>query len=210
MKTLLTGGSGLLGQELQKYIDCYAPSSKKLDITKRKTLKGEYDFIIHCAAYTDVVRAEKEPSKCLDINVRGILNLLYAFPDVPFVYISSEYAKNPVNFYSHTKRLAEEIIELAGEGYYGIPYFIIRTLFKPNPFPYKKAFSDQWTCGDEVNIIAPLIAKKIKKWDKVHINSIYVGTGRKRIIDIACKSNPNIKPCSIKDVKGVKLPSDYI
>ena len=206
---LITGGSGLLGQELRKYIKCDAPTSKELDITKPETLKGSYELIIHCAAYTDVAKAEKEPTECLRVNVMGTLNLLRAFPDTPIVYISSEYAKEPVNFYSYTKLLAEEVISAYGMGYEGISYLIIRTLFKPDVWEWDNAFIDSWTQGDSVSIIAPLIAKQIKEWDRVHLKEIYVGTGRKRIYDIAIKSKPNVRPSSIKEIKSVKLPTDY-
>jgi dTDP-4-dehydrorhamnose reductase len=209
----LTGGSGLLGTELQKYLECDAPTHKQVDITDSgiKGSKGIYDLIIHCAAYTDVVLAEKEPTKCLDINVFGTLNLLRAFPEVPFVYISSEYVKNPVNFYSKTKQLAEEIIELESMPYEGgRSYLIIRTLFKPNPFPWDKAFIDQYTQGDYANIIAPLIVKEIKKWNKINSKIVYVGTGRKTIYELAIRTKPGVKKVSVNDIKEVKLPKDYL
>jgi len=208
-RRLLTGGSGLLGQYLQKYIECYAPSHDELDITNPKTLKGDFDLIISCAAYTDVPRAEKEARKCLDINVSGTINLLNAYPNTPIAYISSEYAKNPVNMYAYSKKLSEDIIMLSKR-----PFLIIRTLFKPVPFPFKKAFVDQWTQGDEITVIAPMIAKAIAAWKDIWnmrtSELIYAGTGRKRIIDIARKSNPNVKECSVDDIKDVVLPKDYI
>ena len=59
-KTLLLGGSGLLGTEIQRLVNVYAPSHKQLDFTKCRTPKGEFDLIIHSGAYTDVVKAETE------------------------------------------------------------------------------------------------------------------------------------------------------
>lgn len=207
-RILLTGGSGLLAHYLRGEFDFDAPPSSVLDITKFETIKGQYDLIIHCAAYTDVVKAEKEPSKCFNVNVIGTLNMLNAFPGVPFVYISSEYANNPVNFYSWTK-LAGELSVIASRR----RHLIIRTLFKPVPFPFDKAFGDQWTQGDEITIIAPLIAGAIIAWNDIWMRrsseTIYIGTGRKRIIDIARKSNPNVGECSVDDIKDVVLPKDY-
>ena len=68
MKVLLTGGSGLLGQaiikELEKNnINYYAPSSELLNIRKEKDFSRNIDLynpdvIIHCAAYTNVDKAE--------------------------------------------------------------------------------------------------------------------------------------------------------
>lgn len=208
-RTLLTGGSGLLGTEIQKHVRVYAPSHRELDFVKCRTPKGEFDLIVHSGAYTDVVKAEVERIQCLEANVNGTFNLLRTYPGVPFVYISSEYAKKPVNHYSWTKKIAEDIVKTLGEGKTGSPYLIIRTLFKPVPFPFKKAFVDQWTRGDEVTIIAPLIIRAIRRWNKITNKLIYVGTGRKRIIDIARKSRPDVGEMWVDEIEGVRLPTDY-
>lgn len=211
---LLTGGSGLLGQELQKYLDCDAPTHKELDITNLDSVKKffkdkHYDLIIHCAAYTDVIGAEKNPIECADVNINGTFNLLL-HTESPFVYISSEYAKNPVNFYAKTKEIAEYFVDCFSMGYEGVPSLIIRTSFCKNPWPYDNAFIDSWTKGDYIDIIAPMIAKAIKSWDRIHGNLIHVGTTRKRVYDIAIKSKPNVRPSSIKEIKDVRIPSDYL
>ena len=200
---ILTGGSGLLGKKLQKYTTCLAPSHTELDITKPETLKGDPDFIIHCAAYTDVTKAETDKKGCFDVNVMGTVNLLKAYPNAIFIYISSEYANKPVNYYSETKRAGELAVEAMAK-----TYLIIRTLFKPNPFPYTKAFYDQYTQGDYVDVIAPLIAKEIKTF--IPNRTIYVGTGRKTMLELAQVSKPHIPATSVRLVKGVKLPNDYI
>lgn len=205
MKILFIGGSGLLGTEIQKYLSLYAPSHKQLDIVKQITLSEKFDLIIHAAAYTDVVKAEKEKNQCYLVNVTGTINLLKAFIDTPFVYISSEYAKKPANYYAQTKKLAE--IEVKKRK---APYLIIRTLFKPNPFPFPKAFIDQYTQGDYVHIIAPLIAKEIEKWDKKTSKTVYVGTGRKTVYNLAKRTRPDVLPISINEITTVKIPSDYI
>ena len=200
---LLTGGSGTLGTELQKHIKCYAPSHKELDITQWITKKPNIDLIIHCAAYIDVTKAEVEKEKCFTVNVFGTMNILKAYPNTPFVYISSEYAHNPVNYYSETKLAGETAVKALNNH-----HLIIRTLFKAVPYPYDQAFIDKWTCGDEVTIIAPMIVKAIKEWNHKS-KSIYIGTGRKTFYDIAIKSKPDIKKCYIKDFKDIVLPTDY-
>ena len=201
---LLTGGSGLLGRELRKYIECEAPSHKSLDITDPVTFNGKYDTIIHCAAYTEVTLAETNRWQCFSVNVEGTINLLKDYRNTRFVYISSEYANNPVNFYSKTKLAGELAVEA-----YCDNYLIVRTLFKPKPFPWNKAFFDQYTQGDYVDVIAPLIANQIKNWDGAS-KIIYVGTGRKTMLELAQKTKPLIIACSVKDVKGVTLPKDYL
>jgi dTDP-4-dehydrorhamnose reductase len=205
MKTFLTGGSGTLGTELQKYLKCEAPTREQFDITDSSIIisEGHFDLVIHCAAYIDVARAEVEKEKCFKTNVLGTINLLRIFHDIPFVYISTEHAHNPVNYYSDTKLAGEIAVKALSKN-----YLIIRTLFKAVPYPYDQAFIDRYTCGDEVTVIAPLIVKEIRKWDRKS-KTIYVGTGRKTFYDIAVKSKPGIKKCSYKDIKGVVLAPDY-
>ncbi len=184
------------------HIKAEKPSHKELDITKPIKVK-EYDLIIHCAAYTDVEKAETEREQCFNVNYHGTVNLLKAYPYTPFVFISTEYANNPVNFYSHTKLMAEKKVMEHPH------YLIIRTLFKPIPWKYDNAFIDQWTMGDEVIVIASLIEQAIEDWDKWISKTIYIGTGRKRIYDIAIKSKPNVKPSLTTDIKTVRIPQDY-
>lgn len=216
MRILLTGGSGLLGKHLvpllKKHdgdghmfprIEIDTPTHKELDLTGSMG-KGEYDLVIHCAAYTNVMKAEIERDKCFDVNVMGPLRLAKVYKDVPFVYISSEYAHNPINHYSVTKWLGELVAnELADK------CLIIRTLFKPTPFPYVKAFKDQYTTGDYVDVIAPLIADKILSWVGSESEMDHIGTGRKTIYELALRTKPDVLPGSVDAITSVKLPKDY-
>ncbi len=192
-------GDGTMFQRIEVDI----PTHEELDITQPITPK-EYDLVIHAAAYTDVVGAQTEFSKCVDVNVMGTINLARAYSHIPFVYISSEYAHNPVNNYSVTKWLGELAAnELANR------CLIIRTLFKPTPFPYPKAFIDQWTQGDYVDKIAFLITEDILNWYGSKSDMIYTGTGRKTIYNLAKKTRPGVLPCSVDDITEVQLPKDY-
>lgn len=203
---LLTGGSGLLGRYLK--IEADRPSHEDFDITNLKPPFKEYEAIIHCAAYTDVQKSELEKQKCFDINVTGTLNLLETYPGVPIVYISSEYAAYPNNFYSWTKKWAEDLIRLRPKG----SYLILRTLFKATPWPFEKAFVDQWTQGDYVDVIAPLIDEAIKRFFQGNLlrgrEANYIGTGRKTIYQLARRTKPDVIPNSIKDME-ISIPADY-
>lgn len=206
-KILLTGGSGLLGTELQKInnhpeVEIYAPSHKEFDITAPIMPNYRPDIVIHAAAYTDLIGAERDRELCNKINVDGTINLVRMFPFVYFVYISTEYVTHPfLNYYSYTKAVAEDVVKEH------ISHLIIRTLFKPRPFPHKRAFVDQYTRGDYVDVIAPLIFERILALDTGIAN---VGTGRKTIYELARQSNPEVGKMSLSEVSEVRLPHDYI
>ncbi len=199
---LLTGAKGKLGTELQKHQHFFAPERRLMDITKPGQWPTDVDMIVHCAAYTDVTNAEKNHRACFDTNVTGTLNLVDYYSKIPFVYISSEYAHKPANFYSLTKSLAEQIVTTHPN------YLIIRTLFKERPWKYPFAFKDKWTLGDYIDVIAEKIIKEINGWDGKS-KMVYVGTGRKTYFDLALETNPDVIGNSIKDIKGVKIPQDY-
>ncbi|MCP3684953.1 MAG: sugar nucleotide-binding protein [bacterium] len=213
MKILLTGGSGLLGTELQKLmVFAYAPSHQEMDITNWVSVynyfeKKKIDLVVHCAAYTAVEKSEKEKVKCWQTNVDGTRVLA---EKVNMIYISTEYVfdgtqgnyeeddvPNPTNYYSLTK--------VGGEIATKDRDTIIRCIFKPRPWKYKAAFTDQWTSGDYVNIIAQEIVYAISMWQ--HLPRIlHIGTGRKSIYDLASQTR-EVKKISRK-IAGTELPKD--
>ena len=153
---LLTGSKGNLGTELQKHLQAEEFIG---DFTKpiKKDKEGKYDLIIHMGAYTDVAKAETDSEECFRNNVWGTFNLVKTYLDIPFVYISTEYANKPLGIYASSKAIAESVVTMHSH------YLIIRTLFKPTPWPFETAYIDQYTQGDYVDVIAKLIADKIKK-----------------------------------------------
>jgi len=90
-----------------------------------KTLK----WIINCAAYTDVERAEDEEELCASINARGPLNLavIAACLGACLLHVSTDYVfdgtsqspykedskTNPLNAYGRTKAKGEELVRSA-------------------------------------------------------------------------------------------------
>jgi len=201
MKYLCTGGSGKLGTELRKYLKGEYPNHQELDVT-RPFVIPECDVVIHMASYTNVDKAEEEPFECFRTNVLGTYRLLEEVANKPFVFISSEHSRAR-GVYFESKLIGEMLVENLTKH-----HLIIRTLFKPNPWPWKYAFTDQITQGDYVDVIAPLIAKTIQEWDFKSKN-ILVGTGRKSIFNLAKRTRPDVKPNSVKDL-GLERPSDYL
>lgn len=205
-RILITGGTGKLGIELKKHLDGHYVGSQDLDFTK-KIEKEDYDLILHIGAYTDVRKAEtEEAEKCFQVNTYGTFNLVQTYKDVPFIYISTEYAKNPIGVYALTKKLGEEVVKTHPN------HLIIRTLFKPNPFPFDKAYIDQYTQGDYVDVIAKLLAERVESWDRKTSGLEYLGTGRKTMFELAKHTRPDVEPNSVEDYikkTGVQIPKDY-
>lgn len=201
MRILLTGGSGKLGTELQKLRKFdYVPTHEEMDITDFDSVAMymadlEIDLIVHAAAYTNVLQAETDRLACYETNVAGTENL--SLMASPMLYISSEYAAFPdLNHYSLTKRIAERYADKS-----------LRLVFKPRPFPHERAFIDQFTSGDYVDVIAREVNTAI---DLVKILPpiLNIGTGRKSIYDLAKQTRPDIQPMSRTEVKGVEIPPD--
>lgn len=205
-KILITGGTGRLAFELKKILEGDFVGIEHWDFTY-PIKKGKYDIVLHMGAFTDVKKAEYEPHKCFQTNAYGTFNMVQTYKDTPFVYISTEYAKNPLGVYAMTKRLGEEIVKIHPR------YLIIRTLFKPRPFPFPEAYVDQYTQGDYVDVIAKVIKDIVLNWDREKSGLVYAGTGRKTIFKLAKKTRPDVKPNYVDDYNkkiGMNLiPKDY-
>lgn len=203
LKIWMTGARGKLGQELTK---CLQVDTRRIDITK-EVPKFNFDLIIHAAAYTDVAMAEVNLNKCFLTNVNGTFNVVRTYKDTPFVYISTEYAKHPLGVYAITKYLGEEVVRQ-----FCPHYLILRTLFKPNPWPFPYAYEDQYTQGDYVDVIAELIANKVKSWDKQTSETCLIGTGRKTMLELARRTRTDVLPNSVTEQRkkaGDIIPYDY-
>jgi len=81
---------------------------------------------------------------------------------------------------------------------------VIRTSFCEKQFPYEKAFVDQYTSRDYIDIICPLILEQAFS-DKTGV--VHVGTERKTVFDLAKKRKPNVKKLLRSEV-NFKVPRD--
>lgn len=133
---LVTGVSGQLGYDVVRELnkrgiyDILTLTSSDLDITDRRLVKkviDEYapEVIFHCAAYTNVDKAEEDKETCFKVNVEGTKNIVDAARDVDakLIYISTDYVfdgrkdglyettdeVNPKNVYGISKAVSEKI-----------------------------------------------------------------------------------------------------
>ncbi|CDG49677.1 dTDP-4-dehydrorhamnose reductase [Cardinium endosymbiont of Bemisia tabaci] len=146
---LVTGSGGQLGVALQdtfKARPFFAPifcSKFMLDITDGSQIEAcirahSVRYIINCAAYTNVQRAEQEAATCFKVNSlgAGCLAALAAKYGIVLFHISTDYVfgltkgrplspndpTDPLNQYGQSKRAGEQMVAARATHFY-----IIRT-----------------------------------------------------------------------------------
>jgi len=178
----LIGNKGMLGNDVEKLLKerelTYWGSDKEVDIDDYKALEKfgkdkKVKWIINCAGYTKVDKAEEEIDEAFRINKDGVRNiaLFSAKMQIRLIHISTDYVfdgqqegravtyrednkTNPINIYGKSKLAGEEEIKkILAE------YFIIRTAWlyglQGNNFVYTmlrllkerdvvKVIEDQW------------------------------------------------------------------
>lgn len=134
INVLILGSSGQLGSQFEstKKINFIKFNKHKCDINNynllKKTLKKfKLNFIINCAAFTNVDLAEKKNLlDCYNVNVNGIFNIIECIKKtkIKLIHISTDYVFNgekesyyseddfcdPINVYGRSKFFAEKII----------------------------------------------------------------------------------------------------
>ena len=218
---LITGGAGKLGTAIAKLLpDAIVATRTNFDITDAIALsnfldahKG-VDTIIHCAAMISPPKIKENPSEATRANIIGTALLSNACfeRNIRLVYISTDYVFSgdngnykessellPQNKYAWSKLGGECAVQMLDN------FVIIRLSFGPDIFPYKAAFTDQFTSRES----ASAIALKIKQIACSNFNGIiHIGGTRKSVFDYALSLGAeNIEQISIKDM-SVKMPVD--
>jgi len=103
---LITGAKGQLGQEFKRLKDTFDGNMiltdvGEIDICSLESIKTylsgiELDYIVNCAAYTNVRDAEIEREKSLLINSFGVKNLVNYCErkKIKLIHISTDYVYN--------------------------------------------------------------------------------------------------------------------
>lgn len=137
MKLLVTGVKGQLGHDIvnecnNRNIEAVGVDVEEMDITDAGKVaevikSGNYNAVIHCAAWTAVDKAEDEVELCTKVNVDGTRNIANICKelDIPMMYFSTDYVfdgqgetewkeydeRYPLNVYGQTKYEGELIVE---------------------------------------------------------------------------------------------------
>ncbi len=220
-RILFTGGSGLLGSAFRRIRPAYDyPSETDFDVTDYPGMedylrRGAYTTIFHAAAFTSPPKIDADPLRALEVNVAGTANVvrLAMAHRLKLVYVSTDYVfrgdrglyqeedeLHPVNKYAWSKLGGECAVRLYDDS------LIMRTTFGPVPFPYPKAFVDQWTSRESVDVIAGLMAELV---DRDARGVVHVGGERKTVYEYAVALDPArpIGKLSIGDA-GFSAPAD--
>tara|TARA_Y100000994_G_scaffold248667_1_gene257133 strand:- start:540 stop:1406 length:867 start_codon:yes stop_codon:yes gene_type:complete len=142
-KILIIGANGQLGSTLEKYLtkyyEVYATSymsKDPLDVTNRKKLDAvistiKPNYVINCAAFTNVDKNETDRKYAYSVNVGGIKNIISATnKDIKIIHISTDYIfdglkesykendiPNPLNYYGKLKLESENILKSSNRSF---------------------------------------------------------------------------------------------
>lgn len=113
---LVTGSKGQLGNEIQVLAPAYPQFNfiftdvEELDICKREVVDGFFsenkiDFLINCAAYTAVDKAEDDEEKCYQINKDAVeyLGEASACHGVKMLHVSTDYVFDGKSYIPYTE-----------------------------------------------------------------------------------------------------------
>ena len=239
MKVLVTGSNGMLGQDLCPILKnanytVIKTDVAEMDITNSDEVESvilaeKPDIVIHCAAYTNVDKAEEDIETARLINAVGTENIAKscAKNDCTMVYISTDYvfAGNgtkpykptdktaPLNNYGLTKFEGEEAVRKHCKKYYiartswlyGIyGKNFVETMISLANKPELKVVDDQLGCPtwtvELSNGIIKLLEEK-KPFGAYHIcgSGFTSWYGFAKEIFAQCDLKVNLKPCTTEE-----------
>ncbi|MCY2959006.1 MAG: sugar nucleotide-binding protein [Planctomycetota bacterium] len=218
-RILLLGGSGRLGRELRRVLDCDAPPRSVVDLLRPETIdaaiaQGGFAVVIHAAALVGVRPCEDDRALAFAINAEGTRHvaratarsgarLVYVSTDAVFDGYKGMYREddlpNPINTYALTKLLGEAHARMVPS------HLVVRTSFVPSEgYPYPRAFVDQWTS----RLTATQAAVEIARALELAVEGvIHIGGARRRQIDVAREVSPDVGEMTRAET-GLALPHD--
>lgn len=177
MRILVTGAEGQLGYDVCRELAargacCLGVDRQDFDVTDAVETCGYLrkcrpDAVIHCAAYTKVDQAEREPESCWAVNETGAANVAQACLETgaKLLYLSTDYVFDgekdgyyevdtppaPLNVYGRSKLAGERAVRrLLNQ------VFIVRTswMFGSHGQNFVKAIFRHAETGDRLQVVA--------------------------------------------------------
>ena len=148
MKVVVTGAAGYMGKHVVKELlkrgySTLSPNRSEFNLCSEDSIRNyilnsNCEAIVHCAAYTQVDKAEDEKDLCIKINATATKHIVKCAKilDIPMIYISTDYVfdgtkdgkytendeTNPINIYGESKLAGEKYVQEILDKYY-----IVRT-----------------------------------------------------------------------------------
>ena len=218
---LITGAAGKLGAAVWALLpEAIGATRADFDLSNSTQMSTFLDqhpkvtTILHCAAMISPPKINEDIAQAIQSNIIGtaLLSAECYKRNIRLVYISTDYV------FAGEKGMYKEVDELLPQNKYAWSklggecavqmldnYVIIRLSFGPDIFPYKAAFTDQYTSRESASVIA----KKIKNIVVSDFKGvIHIGGDRKSVYEYALSLGAeNIDKISIKDM-SVKMPTD--
>lgn len=174
MRVLVTGGRGMLGQDLVSVLsekhEVSAPKRSKLDLTDRGMIKDcleaySPDVVVNCAAYAQVDKAEEEIEQAYAVNAFGAQNIAFAAAKqgCALCHVSTDYVfdgskkmftpfdqTNPLNVYGMSKLTGEWYVRWALNRFY-----IVRTswLYGKHGNNFVDAILKKAASGEDLKVV---------------------------------------------------------
>ena len=180
-KILITGANGQLGHEMRNILEgdsrfeCIFTDVAELDIcdaeaVNRAVAENRVDYIVNCAAYTQVDKAEDNVELCRKINAGAVENLARAAAScgARMIHVSTDYVFNGRGYRPYTEDMTPEPQSVYGstklEGEQALQSLcpqsvIIRTawLYSPYGNNFVKTMMRLGTERDELSVVADQI-----------------------------------------------------
>lgn len=193
-----------MGSELRGKISAVTPTSAEMDILDEDRvahylLHYPVTAILHLAAISNSVLAEKEKLNSYRVNVQGTAvtarvaakfhkKIIYLSTDYVFPGTRGRYKETdepaPANWYGFTKYAGELEIQSRTEN-----FLIIRTAFRPTAWPFSTAYSNVLTSADYADVIAQEILLALS----LNLSGIlHIGTAPKTLFELARRRNPEV------------------
>ena len=250
MKILVTGAKGMLGQDLCPILEdenfkVLETDIDNLDITNIQNVEeilslNKPDYVIHCAAYTNVDKAEDETDTAFKINALGTKNIadICKKLGITLIYISTDYVfdgtkkdkylpndkTNPINVYGKSKLEGEKAVQECEKYYIARTSWLyghhgknfVETMISLKDKDELKVVDDQIGCPTWTVELSNGIVKLINEKMPFGIYQI-CGSGHtswygfaKKIFEL-CNYNVNLKPCTTDEFpRKAKRPKNSI
>ena len=202
MRLLVTGAKGMLGQDLvlemeRRAIPCLATDVAELDLLDTPSVQrfadgsmGRFDWVVNCAAYTAVDKAEADKLLAFRLNATapGVLAHACGLHGARLLHVSTDFVfdgraslpyeesapTNPLGVYGHSKRDGEvEVMKALPEA------VVCRTswLYGPLGKSFPGTMIGAWLAGKSLKVVADQVGTPTYTADLARVLADLVALG---------------------------------